>query len=123
MGATCSFRRLFKHNAASDEPKAVASKGKNKAKSDNADAKRKAPAVLAVEPERKYKRNDSAPQVDNRPFHAFHQMHPMPPRTASSWRGSAGSASRETARRAPREAVAGAAPGVVAVTADRKSVV
>ena len=27
-----------------------------------------APVVLAVEPERKYKRSDSNPEVDNRPF-------------------------------------------------------
>ena len=79
--------RLFKHNAASDKPKAVASKCKNKSKSDNTDTKRKAPAVLVAEPERKYKRNDGAPEVDNCPFCAFHQMPPMPPRTVSSWRG------------------------------------
>ena len=46
--------RLFKHNVTLDEPKAVVSQGKNKAKGDNADTKRKAPAVLAAEPERKY---------------------------------------------------------------------
>ena len=57
--------RLFKHNAAPEEPKAVASKSKNKAKSDGADIKRKAPAVLEAEPERKYKRNDGDPEVDN----------------------------------------------------------
>ena len=67
--------RSFKNNVPLDEPKAVVSKGKNKAKGDNADTKRKAPAVLAAEPERKYKRNDGAPKVDNRPFCAFHQMH------------------------------------------------
>ena len=43
--------RLFKHNSPLDEPKAVATKGQNKAKGDNADTKRKAPAVLAAEPE------------------------------------------------------------------------
>ena len=67
--------RLFKHNAAPDEPKAAVSKGKNKTKGDNADTNRKAPAVLATEPERKYKRADGAPEVDNRPLCAFHQMH------------------------------------------------
>ena len=53
----------------------MATKGKNKVKGDNADTKRKAPAVLAAEPERKYKRSDGAPEADNRPFCAFHQMH------------------------------------------------
>ena len=67
--------RLFKRNASLDEPKAVVSKVKTKAKGDNADTKHKSPAVLAAEPERKYKRNDGTPEVDNCPFCSFHQMH------------------------------------------------
>ena len=67
--------RLFRHNTPLHEPTAAVSKGKNKTKGDNADTKRKAPAVLAAEPERKYKRNDGAPEVDNLPFCAFHPMH------------------------------------------------
>ena len=67
--------RLFRHNAPLNEPTIAVSKGKNKTKGDNAETKRKAPTVLAVEPKRKYKRNDGAPEVDNHPFCAFHQMH------------------------------------------------
>ena len=40
--------RLFKHSATLDEPKAATSEGKSKAKGDNTDTKRKAPAVLAA---------------------------------------------------------------------------
>ena len=63
---------LFKHNAPLNKPMAAVSKGTNKAKGDNADTKRKAPAVLPVEPERRYKRDDGTPEVDNRPFCASH---------------------------------------------------
>ena len=54
---------LFKHNTPLNEPIAAASKGKNKAKGDNADTNRKAPAILAAEPECRYKRDDGAPEV------------------------------------------------------------
>ena len=67
--------RLFKHIATVDERKVATSKGKARAKSNTADTKRKAPAVLVAEPERKFKRNDGALEVDNLPFCAFHQMH------------------------------------------------
>ena len=67
--------RLFRHNIPFDEPKIATSKGKTKAKDDAVDTKCKARAVLAAEPERKYKRNDGAPEVDNCPVRAFHQMH------------------------------------------------
>ena len=66
---------LLKHNAPLNEPTAAVSKGKNKAKGDNADTKRKAPAILAAEPERRYKRDDGTPEVDNRLLCAFHQMY------------------------------------------------
>ena len=67
--------RLFRHNIPNNETKAAASKSKTKAKGDTVDTKRKAPAVLAAEPEHKYKRRDGTLGVDNRPFCAFHQMH------------------------------------------------
>ena len=54
--------RLFKRNTSTDEPKTVTTKGKSKVKGDNADPKRKTPAVLAAETERRYKRGGGAPE-------------------------------------------------------------
>ena len=85
--------RLFRHNIPLNEPKTVPPKSKRKSRSDIADAKRKAPAVLAAEPEHKYKRSDGTPRADDRPSAPSTRCTPTPPKIVSSWKGFAETAS------------------------------